>query len=289
MPVTLLAVDDSVTMRKVLEMTFAGEDFKVVTADTADAAVAAARANRPAIVLADATLEGKSGYDLCQAIKRDTPNVPVLVLSSKLHPYDAAKGQAARVDDHLDKPFDTQQLIDKVRALLSAPAGARTPAPGAVAQRPAAVPPVRPPQPSAPAIGIRAPVPAPAAVRVAPTPATVNLRATHEFPSRAAAVVTPAAPPGVRTAAPAPAAPPAARPAAQQPPQRPAPQPAAPVIAGAIDADLSKKLAALGLTKDQVEGVLALSHDIVERVVWEVVPALAETMIKEEIQRLTAE
>ncbi len=291
MPVTLLAVDDSVTMRKVLEMTFAGEDFKVVTADTADAAVAAARANRPAIVLADATLEGKSGYDLCQAIKRDTPNVPVLVLSSKLHPYDAAKGQAARVDDHLDKPFDTQQLIDKVRALLSAPSGVRTPAPGAAAQRPAAVPPVRPPQPSAPAIGIRAPIAAPAAVRVAPAPApaTVNLRATHEFPPRAAPQVTPAAPPGVRPAAPSPVT----RPAAPLVPQRPAPAPAAPATAaaalGAIDADLGKKLAALGLTKDQVEGVLVLSHEIVERVVWEVVPALAETMIKEEIQRLTAE
>jgi len=290
-PVTLLAVDDSVTMRKVLEMTFAGEDFKVVTADTADAAVAAARANRPAIVLADVTLEGKSGYDLCQAIKRDTPNVPVLVLSSKLHPYDAAKGQAARVDDHLDKPFDTQQLIDKVRALLSAPAGARTPGPGAVAQRPAAVPPVRSPQPSAPAIGIRAPIAAPAAVRVAPAPAAINLRATHEFPPRAAPQVTPAAPPGVRPAAPSPPT----RPAAQPAPQRPAPAPAvaAPATAaaalGVIDADLGKKLAALGLTKDQVEGVLVLSHEIVERVVWEVVPALAETMIREEIQRLTAE
>jgi len=52
---------------------------------------------------------------------------------------------------------------------------------------------------------------------------------------------------------------------------------------------MSKKLAALGLTKDQVEGVLALSREVVERVVWEVVPVLAETMIKEEIQRLTAE
>ena len=52
---------------------------------------------------------------------------------------------------------------------------------------------------------------------------------------------------------------------------------------------MSKKLAALGLTKDQMEGVLALSREVVERVVWEVVPVLAETMIKEEIQRLTAE
>jgi hypothetical protein len=68
--------------------------------------------------------------------------------------------------------------------------------------------------------------------------------------------------------------------------------PAAPVAAAAVaivEGDMGKKLAALGLTKEQIEGVLALSHDVVERVVWEVVPMLAETMIKEELQRLTAD
>ena len=143
MPVTLLAVDDSVTMRKVLEMTFAGEDYRVVTADSADSALALARTERPAVVLADATLEGKSGYDLAQVVKREMPNVPVVVLSSKLHPYDPAKGQAAHVDDHIDKPFDTQQLIDKVRALLSAPSAQASPKPPAVA--PAAARPAAPP------------------------------------------------------------------------------------------------------------------------------------------------
>jgi hypothetical protein len=49
------------------------------------------------------------------------------------------------------------------------------------------------------------------------------------------------------------------------------------------------KLAGLGLTPAQVEGVLALSREVVEQVVWEVVPTLAETLIKEEIARLTRE
>jgi hypothetical protein len=52
---------------------------------------------------------------------------------------------------------------------------------------------------------------------------------------------------------------------------------------------LSGKLEALGLTSDQVQAVLALSREVVEQVVWEVVPVLAETMIKEELQRLTSE
>jgi hypothetical protein len=52
---------------------------------------------------------------------------------------------------------------------------------------------------------------------------------------------------------------------------------------------LASKLGALGLTAQQVEAVLALSRDVVERVVWEVVPQLAEALIKEEITRLTKE
>ena len=52
---------------------------------------------------------------------------------------------------------------------------------------------------------------------------------------------------------------------------------------------LSGRLAQLGLTQDQVQGVLALSREVIEQAVWEVVPALAETLIKEEIARLTHE
>ena len=52
---------------------------------------------------------------------------------------------------------------------------------------------------------------------------------------------------------------------------------------------LAPKLAQMGLTPAQIEGVLALSREVIEQVVWEVVPQLAETLIKEEIARLTKE
>jgi len=60
-------------------------------------------------------------------------------------------------------------------------------------------------------------------------------------------------------------------------------------IAAALNGHLASKLGDLGLTPQQAEAVLALSREVVERVVWEVVPQLAETIIKEEIARLTAE
>jgi hypothetical protein len=71
-----------------------------------------------------------------------------------------------------------------------------------------------------------------------------------------------------------------------------APRAVAPASATAIassNGHLAGKLDELGLSPQQVEAVLALSRELVERVVWEVVPALAEAIIKEEILRLTKE
>jgi hypothetical protein len=83
--------------------------------------------------------------------------------------------------------------------------------------------------------------------------------------------------------------PPVAPPPAPAPVAPPPRAPEAPPVAAAVNGHLASKLGDLGLTPAQVEAVLALSRDVVERVVWEVVPQLAETIIKEEIARLTKE
>ena len=93
----------------------------------------------------------------------------------------------------------------------------------------------------------------------------------------------------LRSRAAAESAPPAAAvPAAARAPSAPAPG-AASASATAVDGQFAQRLAGLGLTNEQVQGVLALSRDVVEKVVWEVVPVLAETLIKEEIRRLTGD
>ena len=135
---TLLAVDDSVTMRKVLEITFASPDFRVVTANSPDAALQKLKTDKPDLIITDGTLEPKNGYELCKEIKRLFPTTPVLLLSSKQNPFDAAKGGEAMADDHMDKPFDTQQMIDKVKKLLegkSAGGAVAAPAPPAATPR----------------------------------------------------------------------------------------------------------------------------------------------------------
>ncbi|UQA62156.1 response regulator transcription factor [Polyangium aurulentum] len=273
---TILAVDDSVTMRKVLEITFAGPEFRCVTVNGPDAALEKLKTEKPAVVIADVTLEGRNGYELCKAIKQASPTTPVLILSSKQNPYDAAKGSAAQADDHMDKPYDTQQMIDKVKKLLSAPAQA----PKAAA---AAAPAVAP---AAAAAGQQVqPVKTPVAAAGASAP-------TAAAPQRAKTLLYN---PGQNapTAAPAKPEPAAAKPVATPTPAGGIPmQPKAapgvsPAAAAAINGQMTARLEELGLNAQQIEGVLALSRDVIERVVWEVVPVMAETIIREEIARLT--
>jgi len=268
---TVLAVDDSVTMRKVLEITFAGSDFHVVTAAGGDAALQAVQQHKPAIALVDATLEPTDGYEVCRQIKAASPSTAVVILSSKQNPYNAGSGTAAGADDHIDKPYDTQQVLDKVNRVLAG--GGAQPAAAAPAARPAAA--------TAPAARPAAAAPANIPSSGAPRAKTLLYSPDAVPPALAAA----------RAGQPAPAAPPAARPPAPAPapsaPSAAASAAVGPAISAAVNGQLQQKLGDLALTPAQIDAVAALSREIVERVVWEVVPVLAETIIKEEIARLT--
>ncbi len=298
---TLLAVDDSVTMRKVLEITFAGPDFRVVTANSPDAALQKLKSDKPDLVITDLSLE-PNGYELCKAIKKASPGTPVIVLSSKQNAFDAAKGSAAQTDDHMDKPFDTQQMIDKVKKLLGA-------TPGGAAKAPA----VKETTPSMQSVGAAPQATRPAAAPAQPLPGRRCRRCrrrgqrppqrakTHIYnPPPAGGGAPAAAIPAATTAVSAPSRAPAgptpvsglptqAKPVshAADPPTVVAQAPGAAFAAAHVNGQMAAKLGDIGLSAAQIDAVLALSRDVVERVVWEVVPVLAETIIREEITRLT--
>ncbi len=281
---TLLAVDDSLTMRKVLEITFASPDFNIVTANSPDAALLKIKAEKPDLIITDGTLEPKNGYELCKEIKRLFPTTPVLLLSSKQNPFDVAKGTASQVDDHMDKPFDTQQMIDKVKKLLSGqPAGAGKPS--GVAQTTPSMP--------SPLVEAKAGASAAAKPVAAPAAATPMQRAKTLIYNPPAAVgsTTPIATKPVNATAPtlqvarSPMA--ATAPLASADDSKAAAFNATPATGTPINGLLTGKLEQLGLTPTQLEAVTALSREVIERVVWEIVPVLAETLIKEELARLT--
>jgi DNA-binding response OmpR family regulator len=241
----LLAVDDSKTMRKVLGITFATDEFEAMLAESPQQALSQLDQFRPDMVLLDVTLGETNGYDLCRQVKSRAPGTPVMILSSRQQPYDPVRGAEVQADDFIDKPFDTQQLREKVKKLMVQNG-----------QRVAAAPPARPAAvaaaPARPAIP-RTPPPA-----MPPPPAPSAIRAPANM----------------------------ARGGAQSAP--PVQERMGHAIAS-NGAALKAQLEEMELTREQVQAVLALSREVIERVVWEVVPVLAETLIREEIQRLTRE
>ena len=277
---TLLAVDDSVTMRKVLEITFTGEDFRVITADTTQSAVGKLSEN-PQVCVIDTVIGGEDGYALAKEVRRRAPGASIILLASRYAPYDQARGRDAGADDWADKPFDTQQLIDKVRKVLVAKEAAPAPPPP-VAASPA--PPLVAPPPAQP------PYRAPAAALAAPSPPSQQIvRGTQpslsgSVPQRSSTLVF-----GENTPGPGPMPARSGAPAAATAAPPAPPASSVPAVQHAINGQLAGKLGELGLTPQQADAVLALSREVVERIVWEVVPQLAEAIIKEEIVRLTKE
>lgn len=286
MPVTILVAEDSVTMRRIVEMTFAGEkDVRVVSVDSGNAAVQKASELRPDVVIADGSMQGMDGYEVARAIKTDggLANTAVILMASQKAPYDDGRGKSCGVDDHIIKPFDTQHMIDRVQQVLGRPRAQATG--GAPAIKPATV------QMSSSMSATVPNVPAPVIGGNLPKPATKPSPVGLDSPVAA----KPAAAPAVSRAPAAPVAAPAkpVAPVAAAPVAKPMTSPAAkPSVGAAVTApsgELAGKLAGLGLSADQVAGVLTLSREVIEQVVWEVVPDLAETIIREEIARLTAE
>lgn len=288
MPKTLLAIDDSTTMRKVLEITFAGEDFRVVGADSSQKALAC-MSEGPVAAVIDAALDGSDGYALAKELRERDSRLAIVLLSSRYSPYDANRGREAGADDYADKPFDTQTLIDKVKKAIVARENTK--------HAPAAAPAAAPPQVLAP-MGSppRAPPSAPGLQRPGAATQRTNTLSFEGAPpmappiARTAPSGTPIVQPQQVRPAAVPTAPVPSSPAIEHTARTavpPRPPEAAPAVALVINGQLASKLGEIGLTPQQVDAVLALSREVVERVVWEVVPQLAETLIKEEIRRLT--
>jgi CheY-like chemotaxis protein len=317
LPKTLLAVDDSATMRKVLEITFAGEDFRVVSAEGPSGALSGL-GEHPVAAVIDTSLADEDGYALAKELRARDGGLAVVLMASRYSPYDPNRARDAGVDDFIDKPFDTQALIDKVKKALMArdtsrpaqvaPAAAVTPSPATLSfgsggggpprPHPAAPPPaVAGAAPTSPkpawntqrtnTLSFEAPpsTTAPAAVAQAPT-----LTRTAPSGSPVASRPSAAGQPAAQAGAPVPVAStlvPLQPPAAGQPAG--AMSRSFETASSATNGQLAAQLDSLGLTPQQAQAVLALSRELVERVVWEVVPQLAEALIREEIARVMKE
>lgn len=278
----LLVADDSATIQQVVKYCLGQEDVELVFARSAEEAYGKVRELRPDMLVVDTVLPGKSGYDLARALRNDPSmaGMPILLLASANEAFDENKARACGADGWIPKPFTSSALIEQVRTLLAT-------------SRPATRPPARPTQPP-PARPSAAPP-----ARPAPTQPPGSVRPRGVVPgTRPPPAGAPTAPPQARSAAasrPAPVRPPGVMPGTRPPPPRQATMPPGarppgpgPVAAGRAPAPAP---APARVTPENHEALLreALStatRDMLEKIAWEVVPELAETIIREELERL---
>src|SRR5438067_11654879 len=264
MPKTLLLADDSKTIQQAVNMTFAGEDVKLITANDGEAALQEAKQSKPDLILADVTMPKLSGYELCQRVRGEASlkDVPVLLLGGA-GPIDPAKAMAAGTNGHMPKPFDSAKLIEHVKTILANPKANPVIAPAAAGPSKPPPPPPRtsnPPLAAKPAGGpaaspsagstmVMARPPLPAGATPKPPLSTPTSNPPRPPPPAAARPSPSAPPPAPRPPPPAakppttgaPVAKPAMAPASKPPPPRPSQPPAAasrpPPAAPALDDD----------------------------------------------------
>jgi CheY-like chemotaxis protein len=116
----ILLADDSITIQKVVNLTFADEGIEVVAVSNGEIAERRLNEVSPDLVLADIFMPGKNGYELCEAIKSNSKfrNVPVVLLVGAFEPFDQAEARRVQADAHLTKPFESRILVETVRKLI---------------------------------------------------------------------------------------------------------------------------------------------------------------------------
>ena len=118
---TLLLADDSITIQKVIKLTFADEGIDVVTVGDGDTAVQRIAEVQPDIVLADVNMPGLNGYQVCERVKStdSTRRIPVLLLIGTFEQFDEAEADRVGADARLTKPFHSiRQLVELVTELM---------------------------------------------------------------------------------------------------------------------------------------------------------------------------
>lgn len=119
MSIKILLADDSITIQKVVSIIFGGDDYTLTVVDNGKTAIDKARELSPDVLLIDALMPGMSGYEVCEVI-RATPALatkPILILTGSFEPFDEAKAKSCGADDFLAKPFESQQIVNKVKEL----------------------------------------------------------------------------------------------------------------------------------------------------------------------------
>jgi DNA-binding response OmpR family regulator len=114
----VLIIEDETAMRTALQDVLAAEGYRVLAAGDGAAGLQRAIDEKPDLILLDIMMPKLDGYAVCAELRRLSNPVPVLMLTAKGQVQDRVTGLDAGADDYLVKPFSTDELLARVRALL---------------------------------------------------------------------------------------------------------------------------------------------------------------------------
>jgi CheY-like chemotaxis protein len=131
MPKKILLADDSITIQKVVELTFSDGDYEVTAVNNGAKAIQKLAEMRPDIILSDIIMPEKNGYEVCEFVKShpEYRNIPVILLTGTFEPFDPDRADKAGCDAVVTKPFESQSLIHKVEELVQASQNMAAPEP----------------------------------------------------------------------------------------------------------------------------------------------------------------
>jgi twitching motility two-component system response regulator PilH len=156
---TVYFIDDSATMREVIKIAFRRENISVITCADAASALAQFEQNPPDAVITDVIMPDQDGYSVCTQIKQHPQfnKIPVILMSGVVNKTVADKAVSVQADELIRKPFQPQELIGRVKALLNPRPAA---APHSIGDRPAMPAPSHIPSPANALNSLFSPAPA---------------------------------------------------------------------------------------------------------------------------------
>src|SRR5215468_8269515 len=134
---TVYFIDDSATMREVIKIAFRRENFNVITCPDAASALAQFEQNPPDAVITDVIMPDTDGYAVCTQVKQHSQfgHIPVVLMSGVVNKTVADRAVSVKADELIRKPFQPQELIGRVKSLLTPKSAAPAPT-----DRPSALP-----------------------------------------------------------------------------------------------------------------------------------------------------
>src|SRR2546425_7557019 len=150
----ILLADDSLTIQKVVELMFSDSEYQLPCVSNGRQGLEKVRDEIPDLIVADVVMPEKNGYEVCEEIKKNPApaRIPVVLLAGTFEPFDRERAERLGCNAIVSKPFDSQQLLRQVEALLArSPADMALAATMAIPTMPNLAPPPPPAAPEPPA------------------------------------------------------------------------------------------------------------------------------------------